>query len=107
MFLGSHFFIEDLVKGGRSHKKIPNLHIKNTIMKGGEEMDTLNKIVRKYLDENGISDKFFEKYIGCSQSVCSKWFKGERKLTEEHLQKTHEFLSGKHVKTVADIMKEE
>lgn len=33
--------------------------------------------------------------------------KGERKLTEEQLQKTHEFLSGKHVKTVADIMKEE
>ena len=40
-------------------------------MKGGEDMNTLNKIVRKYLDENGISDKFFEKYIGCSQSVCS------------------------------------
>lgn len=29
-------------------------------------MDTLSNIVRKYLTENGISDKFFEKYIGCS-----------------------------------------
>ena len=43
-------------------------------------MNTLNQIVRKYLDENGISDKFFENYIGCSQSMCSKWLKGERKL---------------------------
>lgn len=76
-------------------------------MKGGEDMNTLNKIVRKYLDENGISDKFFEKYIGCSQSVCSKWFKGERKLNEEQLRKTHEFLSGGHIKKVEDIMKEE
>ena len=76
-------------------------------MKGGEVMDTLNKIVRKYLDENGISDKFFEKYIGCPQSVCSKWFKGQRKLNEEQLRKTHEFLSGGHIKKVEDIMKEE
>ena len=51
--------------------------------------------------------KFFEKYIGCSQSVCSKWFKGERKLNEEQLRKTHEFLSGGHIKKVEDIMKEE
>ena len=33
-------------------------------------MDTLSNVVRKYLNENGISDKFFEKYIGCSQSTC-------------------------------------
>lgn len=70
-------------------------------------MDTLNQIVRKYLDENGISDKFFENYIGCSQSMCSKWLKGERKLNSEQIRKTHEFLSGKHIKTVEDILKGE
>ena len=42
-------------------------------MKDGENMETLNQIVRRYLDENGISDRFFEKYIGCSQSLCSQW----------------------------------
>lgn len=70
-------------------------------------MDTLNQIVRKYLDENGISDKFFENYIGCSQPVCSKWLKGKCKLNPEQIRKTHEFLSGKHIKTVEDILKGE
>ena len=35
-------------------------------------MDTLNKVVRKYLDENGISDKFFEKYISSTVLKYSK-----------------------------------
>lgn len=69
-------------------------------------MDSLNEVVRKYLDANGISDKFFEKYIGCSQSMCSKWLKGERKLNPEQVKKTHEFLSGKHIKTVDKVIKE-
>lgn len=69
-------------------------------------MDSLNEVVRKYLDANGISDKFFEKYIGCSQSLCSKWLKGERKLNPEQVKKTHEFLSGKHIKTVDEVIKE-
>lgn len=70
-------------------------------------MDTLNGIVRRYLDANGISDKFFEEYIGCSQSLCSKWLKGKRKLNQDQLQKTHEFLSGKHIKTIEDVLKGE
>lgn len=69
-------------------------------------MDTLSKVVRKYLDENGISDKFFEKYIGCSQSACSKWFSGKRKLKPEQLEKVHEFLEGKHIKTIDEVLKE-
>lgn len=69
-------------------------------------METLNQVVRKYLDANGISDKFFENYIGCSQSLCSKWLKGERKLNPEQIRKTHEFLKGKHIKTVDEIIKE-
>ena len=69
-------------------------------------MESLSQVVRKYLDANGISDKFFEKYIGCSQSMCSLWFKGKRKLNPEQIKKTHEFLQGKHIKTVTDILKE-
>ena len=68
---------------------------------------TLSQVVDEYLTSNVIKKEFFASYIGCGSSKCALWFKGERKLTEEQLQKTHEFLSGKHVKTVADIMKEE
>ena len=67
-------------------------------------METLNQIVRRYLDENGISDRFFEKYIGCSQSLCSQWLRGKRKFNSEQIRKTHEFLQGKHIKTVEEIM---
>ena len=78
---------------------------------------TLSQVVDEYLTSNGIKKEFFASYIGCGSSKCALWFKGERKLTEEQLQfsvsyflyhlSLHEFLSGKHVKTVADIMKEE
>lgn len=67
---------------------------------------TLSQVVDEYLASNGIKKEFFASYIGCGSSKCALWFKGERKLTEEQIKKTHEFLSGKHVKTVADIMKE-
>ena len=39
--------------------------------------------------------------------MCSKWLKGERKLNKEQLKKVHEFLKGKHIKTVEDILKGE
>ena len=68
---------------------------------------TLSQVVDEYLTSNGIKKEFFASYIGCGSSKCALWFKGERKLTEEQLQKTHDFLSGKPVNTVADIMKEE
>ena len=70
-------------------------------------MDTLSNIVRKYLTENGISDKFFERYIGCPQSTCSKLFSHKAKLTPEQLEKTHEFLKGKHIKTIEEVLKGE
>lgn len=76
-------------------------------MKEGEVMETLNQVVRKYLDVNGISDKFFQNYIGCSQSLCSKWLKGERKLNSEQLRKTHEFLQGNFLKSVDEVIKGE
>lgn len=67
-------------------------------------MDSLHQIVRKYLDENGISDQFFIQYVGCSQPTGSLWLKGQRKLKPEQLEKVHEFLSGKHFKKVEDIL---
>ena len=76
-------------------------------MKEGELMETLNQVVRKYLDVNGISDKFFQNYIGCSQSLCSRWLKGERKLNSEQLRKTHEFLQGNFLKSVDEVIKGE
>ena len=68
---------------------------------------TLNQVVEEYLNSNGIKKEYFASYIGCGLSKCTMWFKGERKLNTEQLQKTHEFLSGKHIKPVEDIMKEE
>ena len=62
---------------------------------------------RRVFEFYGIKKEYFASYIGCGLSKCTMWFKGERKLNTEQLQKTHEFLSGKHIKTVEDIMKEE
>lgn len=66
---------------------------------------TLNQIVEKYLYLNGIKKEFYAEYIGAVPSKCTKWLKGEQKLTKRQLAKTHEFLAGKHIKTVGEIMK--
>lgn len=69
-------------------------------------METLNQVVRKYLAENGIMLKYFAEYIDSSQTKCSLWLKGERKLNSEQIRKTHEFLQGNFLKSVEEIMKE-
>lgn len=70
-------------------------------------METLSEIVEKYLNENGIMIKYFADYIGCELTKCSRWFKGERKLNPEQIRKTHEFLQGKFLKSVDDVIKGE
>ena len=70
-------------------------------------MDTLNEIVSRYLDANGISSKYFAECIGCGYSYCLKWLKGGRKLRPEQIKKTYDFLNGKYYKSVDDIMKGE
>ena len=89
--------------------KIADLHIKeregervpifliDILIERGEIMDTLNIIVRKY----------FADYIGCEQSRCSRWLSGEGKLRPIHIKKVHEFLDGKFLKSVDDIIKKE
>lgn len=68
-------------------------------------MDKLNQIVEVYLRENGIKKEFFAKYIGCDNTKCIRWFKGERRLSVEQIKKVHEFLSGKHIKTVEEVVR--
>ena len=75
-------------------------------MKGEIKVRTLNEIAEKYLQNNGITIKFFADYIGCNQTTCSLWFSGKRKLNSSQIQKTHEFLQGKHIKTVDEITRE-
>lgn len=70
-------------------------------------MNELNQVVKKYLDANGIPIKFFSEYIGCERSVCSRWLMGKRKLNPEQIHKTHDFLEGKYIKTVNELLKEE
>ena len=69
-------------------------------------MNTLSEVVKKYLDVNGITVTRFADYIGCELTKCSRWFKGERKLNPEQIRKTHEFLDGKFLKTVDEIIRE-
>lgn len=67
-------------------------------------MDTLNQIVDLYLQKNGITTKYFAEYIGCEYTKCAKWLKGERKLNREQIRKTHEFLTGKFLKPVNELI---
>ncbi len=67
-------------------------------------METLNDVVGKYLESNGITTKFFADYIGCENSKCCRWLKGERKLNSEQIKKTHEFLKGSFLKSVDELM---
>lgn len=68
-------------------------------------MDSLNQVTETYLRENGIKKEFFAKYIGCDNTKCIRWFKGERRLSVEQIKKVHEFLSGKHIKTVEEVVR--
>lgn len=68
-------------------------------------METLSQVVQKYLEANGIEYRFFADFIGCGRTKCSLWFKGKKRLTPEQLRKTHEFLAGKHLKSLDEIMK--
>ena len=67
-------------------------------------MTELFQIVDNYLNENGIRMNYFADYIGCECSKCCRWLKGTGKLNPDQLKKTHEFLSGKHIKTVEQVM---
>ena len=74
---------------------------------GGKLMETLNQVVKKYLEENGIMLKYFAEYIGCNPSKCSLWINGQKKLNSEQIRKTHEFLQGKFLKSVDEVIKGE
>ena len=76
-------------------------------MTGGVRMDTLNVIARKYLKANGIRITHFADYIGCDQGRCSRWLSGECKLRKIQIKKVHEFLDGKFLKSVHEIMERE
>lgn len=67
-------------------------------------MDTLREVVRKYLEANGITVKFFADFIGCRSSQCSLWLSGKRRLNSEQIKKVHEFLTGDFLKSVNEIM---
>ena len=70
-------------------------------------MKNFNEIVAQYLDENGIKIKFFSDFIGCSNlSKCSRWLKGTVKLNENEMKKAHDFINGKFLKSVDEILKE-
>lgn len=67
-------------------------------------MDSLNQVVDLYLQKNGINTRCFAEYIGCEYTKCTRWLRGERKLNSDQIEKTHEFLRGKFLKTVDEII---
>ena len=69
-------------------------------------MRDLRQIVSKYLDRNGIKTKFFAAYIGCEYGKCVKKLKGEGRFTSSEIQKIYDFLDGKHLISVEQIVKE-
>lgn len=69
-------------------------------------MKTLNEVTRRYLKANGISNVFFADYIGADQTVCSRWLHGKYNLNASQIQRTHDFLSGRYLKNIEDIMQE-
>lgn len=68
-------------------------------------MDKLSQVVESYLHENGIKKEFFARYIGCDNTKCIRWFKGERRLNSEQIKKVHDFLAGNHIKTVDEVVR--
>lgn len=70
-------------------------------------MRDLRQTVSLYLDRNGIKTKFFAKYIGCEYGKCVKKLKGEGKFTSSEIGKIYDFLDGKHLVTMEQIVKEE
>lgn len=67
---------------------------------------SLNELVVKYLKENGMTSAFFCRYIGENKTTVSLWLHGKGNIGKEILPKIHEFLSGKHLRTLEDIIKE-
>ena len=64
----------------------------------------LYEVVNKYLKANGIKCKRFAEYIGCEYVKATKWLNGKEFLTKEQLQKARDFLDGKYLITVDDIL---
>lgn len=70
-------------------------------------MYALNELVKKYLDTNGISQKFFADYVGMDTSNCNNWLKGKKPFPQYKVDKIHEFLTGSFIKTAEEIIAEE
>lgn len=67
----------------------------------------LNELVNKFLEGNGISIRFFALKINCEYTKCTRWLKGEKVyLNKEQLKTVHEFLAGKYLKTLEEIVSE-
>lgn len=67
----------------------------------------LYEIVKKYLEANGISKKYFAECIGCDLAVIYKWLNGEIKtLPADKLRKIHNFLNGEYYKSIEKVMED-
>lgn len=73
------------------------------------KIDRLHEKVNKYLEINGVSQKRFAEYVGIDFRKANKWLHktGYARLTEEQLGRVEDFLNGKFIKTIDEIMEEE
>lgn len=82
--------------------KIAYKNIKEKAIK----MNDLRQMVSMYLRTNGIKTKFFAQYIECDYARCVKCLKGEGKFTSGEIRKIYDFLDGKHLVPMDQIIKE-
>lgn len=64
----------------------------------------LFEIVKKYLETNGISIRYFSDCIGVSPNVGGKWLRGDiKKLPAEKMEKIYAFLNEEYHTTVDEM----
>lgn len=67
---------------------------------------TLNVLVARYLNENGIKRIFFADYIDENRDAINKWLNGKGNITPAAIKKVHVFLKESY-KSPEEILKEE
>ena len=76
--------------------------------KGGERKlaETLNELVKMYLEKNGMRVRFFAEYIDEEYTATQKWLKGQYNFRPDVIKRIHRFLTESH-KSIENIYTEE
>lgn len=65
----------------------------------------LCELSKLYLKTNGISYKFFARYLGIEYSYSVRWLNGDIPINEKYIDKIHEFLNGEWITPASELLK--